>query len=91
MSTNEEKKEQAVSWLASLLTGWGIKQSWAQYIAAAVVGAIAAVMVLAQGSCTATATQGADGSWSYTGELVAPITSFEDGGIVIKEINGEEK
>lgn len=91
MSTNEEKKEQAVSWLTSLLTGWGLKQSWAQYIAAAIVGAVAAVLMMMQGSCTATATQGADGSWSYTGELVAPITTFDDEGIVVKELNGEEK
>lgn len=90
MSEEEDKKEQAVSWLTSLLTGWGIKQSWAQYIAAAVVGAIAAVMVLAQGSCTASATQGADGSWSYTGELVAPVVKQEDG-VIIKELNGDKK
>lgn len=82
MSDNEEQKEKAVSWLASLLTGWGIKESWAQYIAAAVVGAVAAVLVLAQGSCTATATQSADGSWTYSGEVVAPI---------IRELDGEEK
>lgn len=82
MSDNEEQKEKAVSWLASLLTGWGIKESWAQYIAAAVVGAVAAVLVMAQGSCTATATQSADGSWAYSGEVVAPI---------IRELDGEEK
>ena len=82
MSNNEEEKEKAVSWLASLLTGWGIKESWAQYIAAAVVGAVAAVLVMAQGSCTATATQSADGSWTYSGEGVAPI---------IRELDGEEK
>ena len=82
MSNNEEEKEKAVSWLASLLTGWGIKESWAQYIAAAVVGAVAAVLVMAQGSCTATASQGADGSWTYSGEVVAPI---------VRELDGEEK
>ena len=42
MDNNDENKDKAVSWLASLLTGWGIKESWAQYIAAAVVGAVAA-------------------------------------------------
>lgn len=90
MSTNEEKKEQAVSWLTSLLTGWGLKQSWAQYIAAAIVGAVAAVLMMMQGSCTATATQGADGSWSYTGELVAPVVKQEDG-VIIKELNGDKE
>lgn len=91
MSTNEEKKEQAVSWLTSLLTGWGIKQSWAQYIAAAVVGAVAAVLMMMQTSCTTTATQGADGSWSYVGELVVPVSAFAEDGIIVKELNGEEK
>ena len=82
MSDNEEQKEKADSWLASLLTGWGIKESWAQYIAAAVVGAVAAVLVMAQGLCTASATQSADGSWTYRGEVVAPI---------IRELHGQEK
>lgn len=48
MSTNKEK----VSWLAGLLTGWGIKESWAKVIAGAVIGALVAAGVLAQTSCS---------------------------------------
>ena len=74
---NEEQKnhaEKAYSWLTSLLSGWGIKQSWAQYIAAALVGAIVAIAsVSGLAGCTATASQNADGSWSYSGEIVTPI------------------
>ena len=34
------------SWLTGLLTGWGIKESWAKLIAGAVVGALAAAGLL---------------------------------------------
>ena len=30
------------SWLTSILTGWGIRESWAKLIAGAVIGALAA-------------------------------------------------
>lgn len=75
MSTDNDNDKQtaAADWLTSLLTGWGIKRSWAQYIAAAVVGAVAAVIALSQAGCTVTAAQGADGAWMYAGELVAPV------------------
>lgn len=69
MSTNKEH----VSWLAGLLTGWGIKESWAKIIAGAIIGALAAAGLLAAEGCTVTASQGADGSWSYSGEMVQPI------------------
>ncbi len=69
MSTN---KEQA-SWLASLLTGWGVKESWAKVIAGAVIGALIAAGLLTQSGCTVSASQSADGSWNYSGELVQPI------------------
>ena len=42
MSTNKEK----VSWLTGLLTGWGIKESWAKVIAGAVIGALVLPMRL---------------------------------------------
>lgn len=48
MSTNKEK----YSWLAGLLTGWGMKESWAKIIAGAIIGALAAVGVLTLDSCT---------------------------------------
>ncbi len=34
------------SWLAGLLTGWGIKDSWAKIIAGAIAGALAAAGLL---------------------------------------------
>lgn len=68
-----DKKTAAADWLTSLLTGWGIKQSWAQYIAAAIIGALAAVIALSETGCTVSASQSADGSWVYSGELVQPI------------------
>lgn len=66
MNTNNEK----MSWLAGLLTGWGIKESWAKIIAGAVIGALAAAGLLASEGCTVTASQGADGAWSYSGEVI---------------------
>lgn len=48
MSTNKQK----LSWLTGLLTGWGIKESWAKIIAGAVIGALAAVGALSMDSCT---------------------------------------
>lgn len=42
METNKDK----ISWLAGLLTGWGIRESWAKIIAGAVMGAISAVGLL---------------------------------------------
>ena len=30
------------SWLTGILTGWGIRESWAKLIAGAVIGALAA-------------------------------------------------
>ena len=47
MSTNKEK----VSWLTGLLTGWGIKESWAKVIAGAVIGALVAAGILTQPGC----------------------------------------
>lgn len=46
MKTNTEH----TSWLTSLLTGWGIKESWAKIIAGAIVGGLAAAGFLT--SCT---------------------------------------
>lgn len=39
MDINNDK----VSWLAGLLSGWGIRESWAKIIAGALIGAISAV------------------------------------------------
>ncbi len=42
MNTNKEQH----SWLTGLLTGWGVKESWAKLIAGAVLGALAAAGLL---------------------------------------------
>ena len=42
MYTNNDK----TSWLTSLLTGWGIKESWAKIIAGAIIGALCAAGLL---------------------------------------------
>lgn len=41
-----ETKKQQHNWLAGLLTGWGIKESWAKLIAGAIIGACAAAGLL---------------------------------------------
>ena len=65
MSTNKEK----YSWLAGLLTGWGIKESWAKVLAGAVIGALVAAGVLT--GCTASYTQ------SAAGDIAAKVTIIE--------------
>ncbi len=45
MNTNEK-----TSWLVGLLSGWGIKESWAKIIAGALIGALGAAGILT--SCT---------------------------------------
>ncbi len=69
MSTNKEK----TSRLAGLLHGWGIKEAWAKVIAGAVIGALCAAGVLALDGCAASASQSADGSWSYSGIIILPV------------------
>lgn len=68
MSTNKEK----ASWLASLLTGWGVKESWAKIIAGAVIGALLAAGVLTSTGCTTAYTQTAAGDISFRGVIVLP-------------------
>lgn len=65
MNTNKEKH----SWLTGLLTGWGIKESWAKVIAGMVIGALAAAGLLS--SCTASYTQTA------AGDIAARVTIVE--------------
>lgn len=45
MSNNEEK----ASWLVGLITGWGIKESWAKVLAGLLLGAASAIGLLASG------------------------------------------
>ena len=39
----EQNAKNTHGWLTGLLTGWGVKESWAKLIAGAVVGALVAV------------------------------------------------
>lgn len=48
MSTNKDK----YTWLTSLLTGWGIKESWAKVLAGAIIGALCAAGVLSMTGCS---------------------------------------
>ncbi len=48
------------SWLAGVLTGWGLKESWAKLIAGALIGALGAVGILTQTGCGHTVTLEAD-------------------------------
>ncbi|MBQ9095763.1 MAG: hypothetical protein IJY53_05460 [Akkermansia sp.] len=66
MNTNKEKH----SWLTGLLTGWGIKESWAKVIAGMVIGALAAAGLLS--SCTARYSQSASGDIEFSGTVVVP-------------------
>ncbi len=59
------------SWLAGLLTGWGIRESWAKIIAGAVIGAAVAAGLLS--GCTATYSQAADGAVEWHGAVVLPV------------------
>lgn len=70
MATNEEK----TSWLAGLLSGWGIKESWAKIIAGAIIGALAAMGALTQTGCTASYSQSAEGDISSSVTIAPPVT-----------------
>lgn len=73
MSTNKEK----ASWLAGLLSGWGVKESWAKVIAGAIIGGLVAAGVLSTGGCTADYSRTPEGVlWS--GAIVLPVE--EEGG-----------
>lgn len=45
---NKEK----YTWLTSLLTGWGVKESWAKVLAGAIIGGLVAAGVLSVSSCS---------------------------------------
>ncbi len=62
--------QQKHTWLTSLLTGWGLKESWAKVLAGAVIGALAACGLLS--SCTASYSQTAAGDLSARITIVEP-------------------
>lgn len=57
------------TWLTGLLTGWGVKESWAKILAGAVLGALCAAGVLTLDGCTVRYTQNAEGI-EYSGTVV---------------------
>ncbi len=69
MATNKEK----ASRLASRLTGWGIKESWAKVIAGAIIGALCAAGVLSLDGCAVDYTQTAAGDTTFKGSIVLPV------------------
>lgn len=58
--TNEKAKN-AHSWLSGLLSGWGLRESWAKIAAGAVIGALVAAGVLQLTGCSVDYTQNAEG------------------------------
>lgn len=64
-----EKTKNAHTWLTGLLTGWGVKESWAKILAGAIIGAAVAAGVLALDACTVEYSQTADGI-RYSGTVV---------------------
>ena len=64
------KESKAYDWLTSLLTGWGLKESWAKLVAGAIIGACVAAGVLTLDSCTAHYSQSADGAIEYRGTII---------------------
>lgn len=75
MSDSTENK---TSWLAGLLTGWGIKESWAKIIAGAIIGALCAAGALSSSGC------GTAGSLSLSSDQgVLSVSYDEDGNLII--------
>lgn len=54
-----------------------------------IIGAFLTLAIVTLTSCTTSITQGPDGSWSYSSELVPPPGMTED--IIVKTLDGEEK
>lgn len=73
MSTNKEK----ASWLASLLKGWGIRESWAKIIAGAIIGALIAAGALTSTGCSTTYTQSASGDITWEGTVILPCDNCQ--------------
>jgi hypothetical protein len=55
------KTKNAHTWLTGLLTGWGIKESWAKVLAGAIIGAAIAAGVLTLHGCSVEYSQTAEG------------------------------
>lgn len=68
MNDNKER----TSWLAGLLRGWGIKESWAKIIAGAIMGALCAAGAFHATGCSASYARNAAGEVRYQGSIVLP-------------------
>lgn len=66
--TNQKAKN-AHSWLSGLLSGWGLRESWAKLVAGAVIGALCAAGVLTLDGCSVDYSQNAEGI-EYHGTVV---------------------
>ncbi len=67
-----ENAKKNANLLASLLTGWGIKESWAKIAAGAIIGALAAAGFLTQTSCSVSMHKLPDGSIALSGSVAQP-------------------
>lgn len=64
-----KQTKNAHTWLTGMLTGWGLRESWAKLVAGAVVGALVAAGVLQLSGCSVDYTQNAAGI-EYHGAVV---------------------
>lgn len=76
MSENKTSEEK-VSWLAGLLSGWGIKESWAKIIAGAIIGALAAAGVFTVSGC------GTAGDFTLSSDQGVLSVSYDENGNLI--------
>lgn len=71
--------ETKTKWLTSLLTGWGIKESWAKIIAGAIIGALVAGGVFTLTGCGTTVTVSSEqGMLSYDGGRITITPAVQD-------------
>lgn len=77
METNKDNINAVKQGLTGLLVKLGVGETVAQWIVNITVAVVVAALVTAGAltitGCTVTASQSADGAWSYTGEVVQPI------------------
>lgn len=81
----KQNAKETHSWLAGLLTGWGVKESWAKLIAGAVVGALAAAGLLSSCEQVQNITPEQLQRW-HKAAHVATDTECQYGVIQVKEV-----
>lgn len=70
-----KETQQKYHWLSSLLSGWGIRESWAKIIAGMLIGALAAAGILTLDSCATRYSQSAVGDIEFSTIWVHPGNS----------------